>query len=244
MNSKSPFAFKLHPLSIVITIVIGGVIVLTFAEALRIEILGGVIGGIVVGIIFVSIPWLSSRLRRFELRFLDPDESITAEHMKRSITVGVQTGKSTVRFSLRPRMGVKAKRISFSAFANPAYPKRLLPQSIGRRISTSEIGVIHLRDYQDNESWRDWPLTPRHGEAFTTDLSLEFTANKRRVFEIEIETSNGMKRWDGILGVQVDYYSAGDLDSRNIHAKLFVRSLVERRPLTFALRGVQRGKPK
>ena len=49
---------------------------------LTVEIVGGAVGGLIVVIVPALMGWFRSRYGVFEIRFLDPDESVTAEHMR------------------------------------------------------------------------------------------------------------------------------------------------------------------
>jgi len=210
--------------------------------ALGTEIIGGAIGGIIVVIAAAMLPWAFHKFGRFDLRFLDPSETVTPEGMKRSIGIGIPVGESVINLSLRPRMGIKLHRIVFSFFDNRNYPMRLWPPVTGRRHPTTQIKVVSLRERQNDGTWIEHSSEPRADEAVAFEFEQEFSEGSRRVFEIKLLATESMKEWNGILGTQIHYYHSGNLAMRNVNAKVFVKEPTRRRPITFILRGVQRAK--
>lgn len=207
------------------------------------EVIGGIVGGITVIIVSGICLWLFQRFRRFEIRFLDANMPVTAEHMEKSIAIGLPVGSSTINMSLRPRTGVELRLVNFAFFDNPVYPKRLLPVSVGRRRSVSDIKVASFSRLDNDAKWVDIPLLPRSKESFTAEVNQDFYEHSRIVFRLVFNVADQMNAWDGIFGIQLRYQESGSLGLRNVYSKVFIAGQNTRRPISFALRGVQRSMP-
>ena len=205
--------------------------------------IGGVTSGIVVVILGALVAWCWDRFARFELRFLDPEEPIDAEGMKKSIAIGIPAGDSVVRFGFRPRIGIRLELANFAFFNNRRFPWRLGPTAVGRRRDPSEVSVSSLKFRRDDGEWDNIPVESRHDQAMVASVGQGLKENKRTVFELGLRASQSMGNWDGIMSFQLHYEHVGTLGAiRNVHAKVFVRQPTKRRPISFALRSVQRAR--
>ena len=217
-----------------------GAVEIILVAGLGTDIVGGAIGGLVVAAVIFSLPWLSHKFGRFEARYLDPHETITPEHMRKSICLGLPTGDSMVALSLHPRDGIILNRWNFAFFDNPGYPRRLWPPTLGRRRSIQEVRVTSLKGHLHG-TWFEYSVEALNEEAVAVDqIGWPFYENSRAVFEIGFRASEALKDWDGILRLQLHYSHGEIMAMRNVHTKVFVRPLSKRRPITFALRNVQR----
>ena len=104
-----------------------GILLLTmsFIEQVAIQTIGGIAGGVVVGAVLITLPWLSDRYRHFGLRYLNPNEDLTAENMRESTSLRLRDGEQCVRLSVRPREGIILQKMGFASFDHAPFWKRL-----------------------------------------------------------------------------------------------------------------------
>ncbi len=199
---------------------------MSFLENAGAEIVGGIVGGVVV----LLLPFLLRYFRLFELRFLSHKEIVTAEHMNLYTALAVPIGESTIRFSIRPRRGVILNKFNI-AFFNMG----IIPLGFGERRNIEVLTVERMRYLKNNNNWeelRDFEVGHDYALANLSNIpEASLASGKRSMFEIDINVDKNMKNWQGIFAVQILFMRDGNPDKRNIHSKMFVYNIKRKKPL-------------
>lgn len=199
------------------------------------EIIGGVVGGLAVALTFALVPWYRNKYKRFTLRYLNPNESLTAENMLYKTALGIPSHSSSIiSIHIRPHIGLVLDDFSVAFFDPPRFPLGLLPDRVGRRRQPSDICVEHSRFQLRNGKFSFCQLRTEKESITISNLGQRLYEEESRVLELYVSTSDVMKRWRGILGIRVLYHYNGNPGKRDIRTKVFVRAPEERRPFTFA----------
>jgi hypothetical protein len=206
---------KARPDLLLICLLLGvALILMAFLENVGVEIIGGIVGGGVV----LSAPYLWSRFRTFQLRYLSPQEEITAEYMHEYTAVRTNTKVSRFRIRLRPRIGLEIERYNFSFF-----DRGKLPWLVGRRRSTDEIRIRTVRRHSSNDGqFHDAGLRVLKDGGSSIEHALALSGGSCTFYELEAEVSEALKSWEGILSFRIEYRRHGNLDKRNVRTKFLV----------------------
>ncbi|OGO01095.1 MAG: hypothetical protein A2Y72_04860 [Chloroflexi bacterium RBG_13_53_26] len=182
---------------------------------------GEVIGGIVGGIVVLSAVSLWYKFRTFQLYYLDPQESPTAEHMREYTAVRTNTGLCLFRIRLRPRLGLELEKYSFAFF-----DRGKLPWLVGRRRSTDDAKIYMMRYFSSNDQqFHDAGLRIFKNEGSCTEQPLlSLSGGSCTYFELGAEISDALKSWEGILSFQIHYTRDGNPEKRNVRTKFLVRA--------------------
>ncbi len=194
---------------------------MAFIQNAGANVIGGVVGGLVV--LFAIGFWY--KFRTFKLRYLNPEESLTAENMRQYTAIRMDVGEYVTRISIRPRQGMILDAIGIAFF-----DCGLLPWKAGRRRSNRDILANSLRYFDDNDSW----ITPEFKvkkEYSVVELpKLRFDSHSRRIFEITFNVTDAVKSWQGVLGFQMFFTRGGDPDRKNINTKCIIYAPEKKRP--------------
>lgn len=199
---------------------------MSFIENASAEIVGGIVGGVVV----LLLPFLFRYFRLFELRFLIPKEIVTAEHMNIFTALAVPIGESTIRFSIRPRQGVILTKFNIAFF-----DMGVIPLMHGERRNEEVLKFKRMRYLKNNNAWEvlsNFEIGHDYALANLSNIpEASLASGKRSMFEIDINVDKNMKNWQGICAVQILFMRDGNPDKRNIHSKMFVYNIKKKKPL-------------
>lgn len=208
-------------------------IAMTFLENAGAEIIGGMVGGLTV--LFATVLWY--KFRTFQLHYLDCKESITAEHMREYTALRTGVGRCSFRVMIRPRRGLTLTGYSFAFF-----DRGKLPWSHGERRNTKDVKVCKMRYFNTHtRDFHDANLKIIDDEgSYTEQPLLSLAAGSRAYFELDVEVSNALESWEGILSFQLHYERDGNPDKKNVRTKFFVRPPNKRRPFRSIFKKVLR----
>lgn len=196
---------------------------MAFLENAGADVIGGIVGGIVV-LCAVSF-WYN--FRSFQLLYLDPKEKPTAEHMREYTAVRTNTGRCCFRIRLRPRLGLELEKYNFAFF-----DRGRLPWQVGRRRSTKDIRISRMCTYNHHDQrFHDATLETGEEGSSSGDVLLSLPGGSCTYFELEAEISDTLKSWEGILSFQIHYTRDGNPDKRNVRTKFLVGANDEVIPL-------------
>lgn len=194
-----------------------------FLENASAEMLGGIMGGLVV-LVFLSA-W--NKIRLFEIRCFSPSELITAEHIQTCTALRTNVGCCTARLRIRPRRGMELEQYDFAFF-----DRGWLPWLVGRRRNTPEVRVLNMRYVSDNSRvFHDSGLRVIEGEGSHSGTPMvSLAAGNCLYLEIDICVAETLKMWEGVLSLQLHYQRDGNPERQNVRMKFFVRPPDARRP--------------
>lgn len=198
---------------------------MAFFENVGAEVIGGIIGGLVV--LFAGSIWY--RFRTFEMRFINPKETITAENMRTYTALRTETGECYFRIILRPRRGMTLKKGSFAFFE-----KGRLPWLVGRRRSTNEAKIKDVRCFDhDNKKFKDenFVKSTDNDNSSVTFPEIDLPPKTCTYLECYAEINDSLKSWEGILGFKIHFERDGNPDQKYVNTKFFVRASDQKRPL-------------
>lgn len=198
---------------------------MNFIDNASAEIVGGIVGGLVV----LLLPSIIRYFGLFELRFLIPKEIVAAEHMNKFTALAVPIGKSTIRFCIRPRQGILLSKFNIAFFDMGNIPLRH-----GRRLNEEDVEVNGMRYLKNNNVWEklsDFEIGHDYVLANLSNIpEAGLASGKRSMFELDIDIDKSLKNWQGIFAVQIIFMRDGNPDKRNIHSKMFVYNIQKRKP--------------
>lgn len=186
---------------------------------------------IIATVTAAGIRWGHGRLFRgfFNVRILDINETIRPEGMKEGTAARVESGRSTLRLSIRPRRGIRLTVISLAVF-----DRGWRPLSLGERRSNDVIRIVNISlpmvDFQPSQAT---------GIATHLDLSESIVDNARLLVDIEVDVS--IKEWEGVLGLDLVYDRDGNPSRSHVHEKFFVKPVTAWRPVRAIGKRVMRG---
>ncbi|MEW6142597.1 MAG: hypothetical protein AB1597_05485 [Chloroflexota bacterium] len=223
-------------LLLVIALLGGALLLMAFLENAGAEVIGGILGGLVVA--FGIAIW--HRFRTFEIRFYDSNESIAAENMKVYTAVRTDVGKSVFNVSIKPRLGMELKQYGFAFF-----DRGKLPWLIGCRRVPSEICVTDMGYYDDNaRKFENVNLTCYENEgSFASGPMTRTAAGTRRHLQLTVIVASSLKMWEGILSFKLFYDRDGNPETKHIRTKFFVRPPNKRKPIHSLFKKVLRCYP-
>jgi len=223
----------IFPLLLIIGVLL---IMMAFLENAGAEVIGGVIGGLVV--LYAGSLWF--KFSTFQIRFLSHTEPITAEHAGEHTALRTDVGTSVFNVCIKPRKGIELEKYGFAFFE-----KGKLPWLVGRRCSTENAEITQMRFFNDrNRTWEDAPLTKYYNEGcFAEKPILNLAGGSRAYYALEVRVASSLKSWEGVLSFKLFYQRDGNPETKKVRTKFFVRSPDKHRPMRSLFKKVLKCEP-
>jgi hypothetical protein len=156
----------------------------------------------------------------FQLRFLDPSQTIHPEDMQEFAVLKSGVGNHKIRIAIRPRKGLTITGISPAFFERSKNP---IPRAVGKRRSPEEINATEFRVKWGLTGTEFCPTKQNYSEVGAVWCKdIELGPQKRVLYEFNLETITSINRWLGIFSFEVQFRRGGDPDNRRIRVPVYV----------------------